>query len=297
MDTRLLTSFLTVLRVGGITTAAAELGFVQSTVTTHIQALERLVGTPLLDRHPAGVSPTRAGALLAEHAQRILDLQERMLTELTTSAAEPTGPVRVCAPESVCAYRLAPLLPEVRTRFPDVGLSLFPADTRTALTALTDRRADLALVLEPSVQRPDVDLVDLGVQRLSLVAAATTALPRDRPVTPVELSAADVLLLEKGCSYSDELAALIASADPIADPPRFGGIETLKRCVAAGLGVTLLPTVAVADELADGRLVELRPPADLARQHLWLAAPSSRWRSPAVRAVHDTLRETAPPVR
>jgi molybdate transport repressor ModE-like protein len=80
MDTRLLNSFLTVLRAGGITAAAAELGFVQSTVTTHIQALERLARTPLLDRHPGGVSPTRAGSLLAERAQQILDLEHRMLT-------------------------------------------------------------------------------------------------------------------------------------------------------------------------------------------------------------------------
>ncbi|MFB9835366.1 LysR family transcriptional regulator [Actinoallomurus acaciae] len=296
MDTRLLSSFLTVLRVGGITAAAAELGFVQSTVTAHIQALERLVGTPLLDRHPGGVSPTRAGSLLAEHAQRILDLEERMLTELTATAAEPTGPVRVCAPESVCAYRLAPLLPEVRTRFPDVSLSLFPADTRTALTALADRRADLALMLEPSVRPPGVDLVDLGGQRLSLVAAATTGLPRRRPITPAELADADVLLLEKGCSYSDELGALIAATDPTTAPPRFGGIETLKRCVAAGLGVTLLPTPRVTDELAAALVVELRTPAGRARQDPWLAAPSTRWRSPAVQAVHAILHETVPSV-
>ena len=293
MDTRLLSSFLTVLRAGGITAAAADLGFVQSTVTTHIQALERLVGTPLLDRHPAGVSPTRAGSLLAGHAQQILDLEERMLTELAAAATKPAGPVRLCAPESVCAYYLAPALPEVRTRFPDVSLSLFPASTRTALTALADRRADLALVLEPSPSPPGVDLVDLGVQQLSLVAATATDLPRHRPITPAELTAVGVLLLEEGCAYSDELAALIASADPTTTPPRFGGIETVKRCVAAGLGLALLPTVTVVDELADGRLAELQPPAGLAPQHLWLAGPSSRWRSPAVRAVHATLSETA----
>jgi DNA-binding transcriptional LysR family regulator len=293
MDTRLLSSFLTVLRVGGITAAAAELGFVQSTVTTHIQALERLVGTPLLDRHPAGVSPTQAGSLLAEHAQQILDLEERMLTELTAAAARPAGSVRLCAPESVCAYRLAPVLPEVRTRFPDVSLSLFPAGTGTALTALADRRADLALVLEPSLNPPDVDLVDLGVQPLSLIAATTTDLPQHRPITPAELTAAGVLLLEEGCAYSDELAALLGSANPTTAPPRFGGIETVKRCVAAGLGLALLPTITVADELADGRLVELQPPDGLTPQHLWLAGPSSRWRSPAVRAVHATLSETA----
>jgi molybdate transport repressor ModE-like protein len=293
MDTRLLSSFLTVLRVGGITAAAVELGFAQSTVTTHIQALERLAGTPLLDRHPGGVSPTHAGSLLAGHAQQILDLQDRMLTELTAAAARPAGPVRLCAPESVCAYRLAPVLPEVRKRFPDVRLSLFPAGTPTALTALADRRAELALVLEPSLNTAGVDLVDLGAQQLSLVAAATTGLPRHRPITPAELAATGVLLLEEGCAYSDELAALIASADPTTTPPRFGGIETVKRCVAASLGLALLPTVTVADELADGRLIELHPPDNLTPQHLWLAEPSSRWRSPAVRAVHATLSETA----
>ena len=203
-----------------------------------------------------------------------------MLTELTAAVARPSGPVRLCAPESVCAYRLAPVLPEVRKRFPDVRLSLFPAGTPAALTALADRRAGLALVLvlEPALNAAGVDPVDLGAQQLSLVAPATTGLPRHRPITPAELAATGVLLLEEGCAYSDELAALIASADPATTPPRFGGIETVKRCVAAGLGLALLPTITVADDLADGRLVE----------------PSSRWRSPAVRAVHAILSETAP---
>lgn len=289
MDTRLLTSFLAVVRAGGITAAAVELGFAQSTVTTHIQALERLMGTQLLDRHPGGVSPTRVGSLLVGHAHQILDLQNQMLTELTAAAVRPTGPVRLCAPESVCAYRLAPVLPEVRKRFPDIGLSLFPADTRTALTALADRRADLAMVLEPALNAADVNLVDLGAQQLSLVAAAATDLPQHRPITPAELAEAGVLLLEEGCAYSDELAALVTAADPTLTLPRFGGIETVKRCVAASLGLALLPTVTVADELAAGWLIELRPPDNLTQQHLWLAEPSTRWRSPAVRAVHATL--------
>jgi molybdate transport repressor ModE-like protein len=291
MDTRLLTSFLAVLRTGGITAAAAELGFVQSTVTTHIQTLERLVGTPLLDRHPGGVSPTRAGSLLAERARQILDLEDRMLAELTTAAAEPAGPVRLCAPESVCAYWLAPFLPEVRKRFPGIDLSLFAAGTLTALTALADRRVDLALILGPALHPPAVELADLGIQQLSLIAGATANLPRHRAITPAELAEASVLLLEEGCAYSDELAALVASADPTTTPSRFGGIETVKRCVAAGLGLALLPTVTVAGELADGRLIELQPPGRLTPQHLWLAWPSSRWRSPAVRAVHATLRQ------
>ncbi|MEV5708882.1 LysR family transcriptional regulator [Actinoallomurus sp. NPDC052274] len=291
MDTRLLRSFLAVVRAGGITAAAAELGFVQSTVTTHIQALERLTRTPLLDRHPGGVSPTHAGTLLAERAQQILDLEDRMLAELAADATRPTGPVRLCAPESVCAYHLAPLLATFRERLPEVRLSLFPADTRTALTAITERRADLALLLEPSVDPAQADVADLGRVELSLVGPAATDLPRDRPITPAELAATGVLLLEEGCAYSDDLGALMAAAGTPVAQPRFGGVETVKRCVAAGLGLALLPTVTVAEELADGRLVRLRPP-DLAEQRLWLLRPRSRWASPAIQAVQTLLTDT-----
>ncbi|MGA8114445.1 MAG: LysR family transcriptional regulator [Actinocatenispora sp.] len=288
MDTRLLRSFLAVVRTGGITAAAAELGFVQSTVTSHVQTLERRARTRLLERLPTGTSPTPAGTRLAERAQQILDLQDQMFTELAADGDRAAGIVRVCAPDSVCGYRLPAILPELRKRYPEVRLSLAPTTTRVAFSALADRRADLALILEPSVRAPGLDIVDLGVQRLTLVAPATTDLPRTRPITSAELAATEVLLQEEGCAYSDELAALIAADAPAANPPRFGSVETVKRCVEAGIGLALLPRQAVARELAAGRLVELRAP-DLTPQRLWLVRSRSRWMSPAVQGVHAAL--------
>jgi DNA-binding transcriptional LysR family regulator len=67
-------------------------------------------------------------------------------------------------------------------------------------------------------------------------------------------------------------------------------VETVKRCVEAGLGLALLPTATVAAELADGRLIELQRP-EVARQRLWLVRPRSQWTSPAVQAVHAVLAE------
>ncbi|GAA3144357.1 LysR family transcriptional regulator [Nonomuraea roseoviolacea] len=290
MDTRLLRSFLAVVRTGGMTSAAAEQGFVQSTITAHVQALERLTGARLLERRTGGVVPTPAGSLLAERARQLLDLEERMLAELTAEADRLAGPVRLCAPDSVCAYQLAPVLPELRRRFPDVRVSLFPATTRAALAALADHSADLALVLEPSADPPDADVTGLGEQELVLVGTAAADLPRDRALTPADLAAAGVLLLEEGCGYSDELAGMVAAVAQQAAPSRFGSIETVKRCVEAGLGLALLPAVTVAGELAEGRLVALRPPA-VAPQRLWLVRRRSRWLSPAAEAVQAALEK------
>ena len=290
MDTQLLRSFLAVVRTGGITSAAAELGFVQSTITTHVQALERHVGARLLERHPGGATPTRAGSRFAERAQEILDLEDRMIGELAADGRRASGPVRLCAPESVCAYHLPSVLPELKRRFPEVHLSLSPATTRTAITAVMERRADLALVLEPSVRTPTLDVIDLGRQELALVASATTELSTERPLTPTEVAAAGALLLEEGCCYSDELAARLQAVDPAIMPPRFGSVEAVKRCVEAGLGLALLPAATVAAELTDGRLVKL-PFEDATPPRLWLAGLRTRWRSPAVQAVHAVLGE------
>ncbi|MDI5981531.1 LysR family transcriptional regulator [Amycolatopsis magusensis] len=281
MDTRLLRSFLAVVRTGNITAAAGELTFAQSTVTAHVQALERLAGTRLLDRHPAGATPTHAGTRLAEHARQLLDLEDRMFAEVADR--RPAGPVRLYAPESVCAYRLPSVLREITRRLPEVRLTLVPAPTRTAVRALGERQADLALALEPSIRYSTVDSVDLGRQRISLVAPPDTPLPRTRAITAAELTEAGVLLLERGCGYNDELAEMVADT-----PPRYGGVEVVKRCVEAGLGLALLPTVTVAPELEAGRLVELRSPP-IARYHLWLLRGREQWASPAVEAVAELL--------
>ncbi|ASO22017.1 DNA-binding transcriptional LysR family regulator [Actinoalloteichus hoggarensis] len=299
METRLLRSFLAVVRTGGITTAAAELSFVQSTVTAHVQSLERLVGVPLFERLPGGTVPTDAGRRLAGHAADLLDREDRMLAEFGPEGHRPAGIVRLHAPESICAYCLPPVLRRLGRRHPDVRLSLVPATTKAALTAVLDRRADLALILEPSVATAGLDVVDLAPQRLSVVAPPDTALPRDRAPTVAELAAAGVLLLEDGCGYSDELAALLAAVDPATSPPRYGSVETVKRCVEAGLGVALLPALTVEAEAEQGRLVELTPPP-MADRRLWLVRQTNRWASPAVEAVRTLLvaecgiDETAP---
>ncbi|APU22904.1 LysR family transcriptional regulator [Actinoalloteichus sp. GBA129-24] len=290
METRLLRSFLAVVRTGGITAAAAELSFVQSTVTAHVQSLERLLGVPLFERLPGGTLPTDAGRRLAGHAADILDREDRMLAEFGPAGLRPAGIVRLCAPESICAYCLPPVLRLLGRRYPDVRLSLVPATTKAALTAVLDRRADLALVMEPAVAAAGIDVVGLAPQRLSVIAPPDTALPRDRAPTIAELAAEGVLLLEEGCGYSDELAALLAAVDPTTSPPRYGSVETVKRCVEAGLGVALLPALTVETESAQARLVELEPPP-MAAQQLWLARQASRWASPAVQAVCTLLVE------
>lgn len=272
METDLLRSFRAVVRARSFTAAAAELGYVQSTVTAHVQTLEGLVGARLLDRLPAGAVPTEAGRRLVSYADDLLVLEERLRVDVPGQPGHLSGVVRLVAPESLCAYRLPDLIAVLRQQAPDVRLSLSAAGSRQALEAVRAGDVDLALLTETQLIAPDLAVRDLGEQELLVLAAADH--PRShRRCGWTDLVNDDVLLLEEGCGYSDDAARRLAAVGhPESRRSRFGSVETIKRCAAAGLGLTVLPRTTAQHELADGTLTvvvgpELSPTATLLVTH------------------------------
>ena len=289
MDTELLRTFVAVARTRSFTAAARELGYVQSTVTGHVQALERHLGGRLLDRLPTGAVLTDAGERLMPHAEQLLDLESRMRAEVPAGAGRLAGAVRLTAPESLCAYRLPTLVTALRAEAPDVRLSLTPGGTAAALDAARSAATDLALLLEPTLTAAGVLLEPIGAEDLVLLAAPTAAGAQGH-WTWADLAAGDALLLEEGCTYSDDAARrLLAAGQPATRRTRFGSIEATKQCVAAGLGWTVLPAAAAAPELRERTLVALSGPP-LADCTVYLATHPKRTLAPAAQLVRDRLR-------
>jgi DNA-binding transcriptional LysR family regulator len=290
VDTDLLRTFSTVVRTRSFTAAARELGYVQSTVTGHLQALERRLGVKLLDRLPTGAVPTDAGARLLPYAEQLLELESRMTAEVPGRNGRPAGRVRLVAPESLCAYRLPGLLPRLRAAAPDVRLALAPAGTAAALTAVRAGVVEAALLLEPTLSAHDLQLEPLGVEELTLLTSPGDVPEPAEELTWARLAERDALLLEDGCSYSDHVGRhLLIAGQPEAWRTRFGSIEAVKRCVAAGLGWTVLPAVTAAAELRAGVLTALPgplPPAPVVQ----LATLRDRTLSAATCLVVDHLR-------
>lgn len=185
------------------------------------------------------------------------------------------------------AYRLPPLLRNVRLVAPHVRLTLAPASTAQALRAVRDGTAEVALLLEPRITAADVRLVPLGSEDLTALAAPDLALPA-AAVTWARLADYDVLLLEGGCSYSDDVERRLLAVGPDSGRIRFGSIETVKRCVAAGLGWTVLPTVTAAAELRAGTLTAIDVPLPT-RPTVYRASQPHRTLSAALHLVLDQL--------
>ncbi|MFF4487860.1 LysR family transcriptional regulator [Streptomyces sp. NPDC001544] len=289
MDTRLLHTFTTLARTGNFTAAAAELHLAQSTVTVHVRSLERELGTRLFDRLPTGATLTESGRQLLAEAEEVLDAVARLRARCAGAGAV-RGRVLVGAPESLCATRLPGVLAAMRTSHPEVDVGLYAAGTAECVEGLRSGRLDLALLLEREAGFPDVTTEPVAHEPLTLVCAPHHPLTtRTRAATWADLATESFFLLEQGCSYSDELERRLL-AEPGTGPrlTRFGSVDAARSCVAAGLGLALLPLTTVDEQVRHGRLARVRGPR-FADVPVLLARHRRRWAAPAAQAFAGEL--------
>jgi DNA-binding transcriptional LysR family regulator len=239
-----LLTFSAVARNGGITRAAEELNTVQSNVTQRVKALEAEIGTALFERHSRGMTLTGAGRRLLPYAQRMAALSREALLAARDDG-EPRGPLAIGSMETTAAVRLPALLAEFHRRFPAVRLTLKTATTADLVAAVLDGALDGAFVAGP-VEHADLtstlafreELVLLSARRFNNLAALRAGTPESGPTA---------LVFRTGCTYRQRLEQVFSDFGwPSAARFELGTLDGMIGCVAAGMGVTLLPR-AVAE--------------------------------------------------
>ncbi|MFF0476694.1 LysR family transcriptional regulator [Streptomyces sp. NPDC004284] len=268
MELRLLATFEKVADVLSFTRAAAELGYAQSSVTSQVRALESSLGVDLFERLGPRIRLTEAGERLLPYARRMADLAEEARTAVAATA-EPSGPIAIGTMESLTSYRLPPLLEYFHHRHPKVRPALRPTLGDETRRALRQGTYDLGFLMEPETEHEGLESEVLATEPLTLVAAPDHPLADRTELSTADLASTPLVGTEPGCAYRDLFEAELREwAPPFLE---FGTIEASKRAVASGLGIALLPRVAVAEELAAGTLVPLpwEAPFTLFTQLAW----------------------------
>lgn len=252
-----LVSFLEVVRSMSFTRAADELGYVQSSVTSHIKTLESDLGVELFERLGRRIVLTAAGEELRGHAQRMVNYAEQAREAVLRAGGdhqEVRGTLHIAAPESLCAYRLPAVLRALQDRHPLLRVVFRPAGRAELLAALKDGGVDVGFLLERSVAAPMTTAELLAEEPLLLVTRPGHPLAERRPVRTRQLADETFLVIEKGCAQREMIDAELreAEVDPLL--MEFVSVEAIKKCVAAGLGVALLPASTVREEAERGEL-------------------------------------------
>ncbi|HSA49330.1 MAG TPA: LysR family transcriptional regulator [Yinghuangia sp.] len=288
MDFKQLTALITVAEVGSVTRAAELLDLVQPAVTQRIISLEKELGVTLFERTRQGMRPTEAGMIMVEHARRALDELKRARVQLKPTGVL-TGTVTVGLLDCTADVLGQPLVAMVAREYPHINLRV-----------ITGHSGQLQQWLDEG--ELDVSLLD-GLHRVTLLSAAPVISDRvwavappgdhlrpDQPI-PFAVTAEHPLLLPTPShalrTLVDMAAAKVGTELNIV--AESNSVRMLKQFVLGGHGWTVLPGVAIADDLAGG-VVSAAPISqpDMERSVI-VGTPRARHAAPAVQLVARLL--------
>jgi DNA-binding transcriptional LysR family regulator len=287
MEIRHFVTFKKVIEFGSFTQAAEHLGYTQSTVTSHIQALEQQIGAPLFERMGRKIMLTDVGKKMVPYAQEILDTY-RKIESIASDEKDVRGELKIAAPESLTVYRLEPILREYRKKFPHVSISLSNATCGDNKKALFNGSADIAFVIMSQLQDLELITHSLLNEPIVLVGSPDCSLNiLDKSYENQKISEC-LITNEKECSYRRLFEEYLLERGIVPyDTMELWSIEAMKRCVMSGLGIACLPLATVNDEIKEGRLKIIPCEGGFKQIFSQVAYHKNKWISPALSAFID----------
>ncbi|SNS07382.1 transcriptional regulator [Sphingomonas laterariae] len=252
--------YLVALRDHGHFGRAAEACFVtQSTLSAGLRELESLIGIMLVERTRRVVRFTPLGLRIAEKAQRVLREAEE-LADLARAAGKPlSGELRMGVIPTIAPFLLPRILPRFRTEWPDLKLYLREETTSAACDSLHRGHVDCVLLALP-YHCGDIEHADLFDDRLFVAFPDGEAPAKSETVKADAIDERRLLLLEDGHCLKDHALAACNRPELRAEAAMLGtSLHTLVQMVDNGLGVTLLPEMAIKAGILDNTRISARP--------------------------------------
>ncbi|MBP8267888.1 MAG: LysR family transcriptional regulator [Zoogloea sp.] len=291
-------SFVKVVEAGSMAAAARRLDCTRAQVSKQIGELERAFGVRLFERSTRKLSLTPSGEVFHQHALRALEAIQSTEVAVRNMGDAPHGVLRISASITFGCMYIAPLLPQIVARYPELSCELVLTDQ---LVDLVDDNIDLALRL---TKAPPEDAVARKLVHMKRVICGTPAYfaTHGEPKAPHDLA------LHQCFSYmlADEnrVWRLVDRngeeiSIPVSSKFHFNNIDCILNAVLAGHGLAMLPTYLCAPELARGTLRsifdDLEPVSSMGR-YLYACYTPSRVRVPKVRAFLAELESLFDPV-
>ena len=272
LSMRALECLVTIAEQGSLTKAAAALNMSQPALSHQIAAIERELGTPVIERLPRGVRPTAAGLAAVAEARIALAAAERVVMAGRRVAAGRGGRIRIACAETFTAWVLVPVLRDWRRRFPDVELDLKEyTSADRMLDVLLGGGADI--VVAPAPTRTDEHIEVLGAEEIVVVASPEHRFSDMDAVPLAELTAEPLVHYDSDNGNAVWLDQFAARRGVVLPQPtlRTGSPRTAAQLAAAGMGVAIVPFSALTPR--PGGTIRPLDPVELRDVVVVVAAP------------------------
>ena len=255
MDLRQLRYFAQIADSGNVREAALRLHVAQSALSRHLRALEQELGTALFERHARGVTLTRAGVRLLEHANDILRRIDEARAEIMAEAGSPAGTAAIGTSAAGSRFLYGRLAERIRNQFPGIALSLVEGAPYLLLEGLDTGRLDLAILVNPE-PRASLHFDPLITEQVYLIGTQKDRQILDDTGDVADLESLPLVLFPRpsGSRMSFERAAIEAGIT-LNLVYQVESQDVLKDFIDRGLGLGLLPYSSIHREVDEGRFI------------------------------------------
>ena len=272
LSLRALECLVAIVDQGSLTKASAALHLSQPALSHQIAAIERELGTPVIERLPRGIRPTAAGMAVAAEARIALAAVDRAVTVGRKVAAGTYGRIRIACAETMTAWVLVPVLRNWRRRFPDVELDLKEyTSANQMLEILLAGGTDV--VVGPPPTRTGEQVEVLGSEEIVVIASPEHRFSKLDAVPLAELAAEALVGFDPGNGHGVWIDQFAAERGVVLPHPtlRTGSPRTAAQLAAVGMGVAIVPFSALTPR--PGGTVRSLDPLELRDVVVIVAAP------------------------
>ena len=291
MNTKSLVTFKTILEVGSFQKAADKLGYTQSTVTFQIKQLEEELALKLFEKIGRHMELTQAGKDIMPYIDMILQGAEQ-ISNYGKSLSEISGSLKLAIPDSILIYNMQPFMQAFTHEAPNVQLIVNSIQSGEINPSIADGTADIGINCEKDSYPDSVVHKKLGKYKAVLVASPFANNNLLDFITPHQRKPISLICNEPDGYYQLDMDKYLSEKDILLNPPmKVQSIEAVKRCVMNNLGIAVVPTYSIGEELKNGSLMPIKTELDEKTYDSFYIYHKNKWISPQMKLALNLLKK------
>lgn len=283
-----------IVTLGSFSDASKQLGYTQSSVTSHIQLLEKELGVALFERMGHTLMLTAEGEKFYAYAEKITRLDDEVHANIGQQE-EPTGTLSLGMAETLMSYHLRDVLEEYALLYPKVQLRVRLGTGSYFRQLIRENVLDLGFFFDERIGEKEFKVYDLGYEDIVLAVSPTHELATKEGVSEKDLAGQSVIVTELNNCYSEVLETALDAAG--VEPLRIMEIGQMQSAIdfaCQGLGVALLPAAAIEEAVRDKKLKVLPWQGRPWNMHAYMVHHKDKWLNVPIKLFMKLLWERVP---
>lgn len=293
MNTKSLLTFKTILETGSFQKAADKLSYTQSTVTFQMKQLEEELAIKLFEKIGRKMELTQVGKDILPYIDTILQGVEQ-INNYGKSLSEITGSLKLAIPDSILIYTMQPFIQAFLHEAPNIQLVINSLQSGEVNQSVMDGTSDIGINCEKEYYPDTIIHKKAGTYKILLVASPFVNNNLLDFITPHQRKPFSLICNEPDGYYQLEMNKYLAGKDIVLNPPmKVQSIEAVKRCVMNNLGIAVVPSYSVTEELKNGSLKLVKTELDEKIFNSIYLYHKNKWISPQMKLALNLLEKSA----